>query len=176
MTINFLTEKKACIAGVEWYFKNGSPATVQTCIAALLTDKKYEWCSWLLTNSFTKNQNVMYAIYAAESVLSIYENKYPDDTRPRKAIEAASHYLSVVSSRDAAWAAEDAARAAGDAAWAAGDAAWAAGDAAWAARDAAWAAGDAAWAARAAARDAGDAAKNDLLIKIINYGLTILEG
>ena len=100
---------------------------------------------------------IEFACRCAEHVLHFYEDKYPDDKRPRKAIEAARVCIIDKSS---------AARAAGDAAWAA---AWAAGDArdaawaaAWDARDAAWAAaraaGDAAWAAAWAAGDARDAA------------------
>jgi len=110
----------------------------------------------------------LYACKCACRVLHIFEAAYPDDLRPRQAIETAALYaegLATEEERSAAWAtARDAAwAAAGDAAWAA---AWAAardatraaaGAAAWAAagataRDAAWAAaGDAAW---AAARDA----------------------
>jgi hypothetical protein len=94
----------------------------------------------------------------AEAVLSIFEKKYPEDDRPRKAIKAARDFANgkiTTEERaavgDAAWAAVG--DAAGAAAWAAARAA--AWDAAWdAARDAAWAAaraaaGDAAWDAQA---------------------------
>jgi len=104
----------------------------------------------------------LFAGRVAEDVLPIYEREYPDDDRPRKAIETTRRYALAeatpeelaaarAAARDAALdaalaAARDAARdAALDAAWAAmaaaGYAAWdAAGDAAWAARDAARAA------------------------------------
>jgi len=90
----------------------------------------------------------------AEAVLPIFEREYPDDDRPRKAIQAARYFANgkiTEQERDAAW---DAAGAAGAAA---GAAAWAA---AGAARDVAWdTAGAAAWAAaRAAAGAAGWAA------------------
>jgi len=108
----------------------------------------------------------LFAADCAERVLPIFEGEYPDDDRPRKAIEAARAFANgnITESELAAAgdAAEDAAWAAGDAAEdAAGDAARdAAGDAAWdAARDAAGAAG-AAWAARAAAGAAEDAARD----------------
>ena len=129
----------------------------------------------------------LFAADCAEHVLWIYERDYPNDNRPRKAIEAARAFArgeidaaawdaaraaARAAAWDAAWAvARDAAR---DAAWAvARDAAWAvARDAAWAAaRDAAWDAAwavarDAAWdaardAARAVARDAARAAARD---------------
>jgi len=80
---------------------------------------------------------VSFAILCAEAVLSIYEIKYPNDDRPRKAIEAAKKYLRHPSA--------DAARAA-YAAYAAADAAYAA---AYAADAAVYAA---AYAADAAAR------------------------
>jgi hypothetical protein len=105
-----------------------------------------------------------FAADCAERVLGLFEAKFPDDDRPRKAIEAARACIAdptpenraaagAAGAAGAAWAAEDAAWAAGaaGAAWAA-RAAWAAEDAAWAAR-AAWAA-EAAWAAGAAARAA----------------------
>ena len=124
----------------------------------------------------------LYAGDCAERVLHIYEKRYPDDKRPREAIETARRYAEGKATEKelaAAWAAASAAArdaasdaasaAARDAAWdaasaaawaAASDAAWdAASDAAWdAARDAAWdAASAAAW---AAASDAARAATN----------------
>lgn len=107
----------------------------------------------------------LFACECAESVLHFFEEKFPDDNRPRNAIESARRYANGEEGEDeliAARAAAAAARAAaGAATWAAGDAAGdAAGAAAGAARAAAWdaaddAAGAAAW---DAARDAGAAA------------------
>ena len=102
-----------------------------------------------------------YACWCAEQVLHLYEEKDPNDNRPRKAIEAKRLWLEgkitdkeLEVARAAAWAAEyDAEYAAGAAA---GDAA---GAAAWAA--ASDAASDAAGAARAAAWSAGAAARED---------------
>ena len=119
------------------------------------------------------------AIYAAEMVLPIFEKEYPDDDRPRKAIEAKKLWLKnkitdneLAAARAAAGAAGAAAGAAGNAAWDARAAAGAAGAAAGAAWDAAGAAGDAAW---AAAGDARDAARAATLKKIINYIKKIME-
>jgi hypothetical protein len=105
----------------------------------------------------------------AEAVLPIFEKYYPDDKRPRLAINAVRDFANgkiTDQERAAAW------DAAGDAAWAA---AWdAAGDAAWdaagyAARAAARAAAGAAagYAARAAARAAAGDAAGDAQAKII---------
>ena len=54
---------------------------------------------------------VAFAILCAEAVIKIYEDKYPNDDRPRKAIEAAKNYLKIPSTY-AAYAAAHAANAA----------------------------------------------------------------
>ena len=50
-----------------------------------------DWMIWLLlqTQSIDRQTSVKLACLCAEHVLSIYESKYPDDKRPRLAIEAA---------------------------------------------------------------------------------------
>jgi hypothetical protein len=113
------------------------------------------------TYKWTKKDSLKLAIYSAELVLKIFEDKYPDDKRPREAIEAAKKVLfkDTKKNRDAAHAAytaaAHAARAADDAAHAAhaaddaAHAAHAADDAAHAAY-AAYAAAHAAYAAYAA--------------------------
>jgi hypothetical protein len=132
---------------------------------------------WALraVEDYDKEIHLMAADFA-ESVLHIFEEKYPEDNRPRKAINAARDFangLITVEQLDAAGSA------AGAAAWAAWAAAWAARAAAWAAeavRAAAWAAAGAAVraatrdAARDAARDAGDAElkkQKQILLKYI---------
>ena len=102
----------------------------------------------------------------AEEVLHLFEDKYPDDKRPRLAIEAARKYANGEISKDelnkAAWAARNAAAAD---AWAARNAAAAyaadaARNAAAAAYDAAYAAADAAGRTARAAADAWAAGRN----------------
>ena len=94
----------------------------------------------------------LFACRVAEDVLPIYEREYPDDDRPRKAIETSRRYANGEATDSELAAARAAARAA---AWAVRAAAGAVRDAAWAAAgaaaDAAWAAANAAWAADAAA-------------------------
>jgi hypothetical protein len=114
---------------------------------------------------WSKEESVRLAIFTAEKVIGIFEKQYPDDKRPRQAIDAAKRWLEnpTEENRDAAW------DAAGDAAWAARDAAWdAAGDAAWAAW-AAWDAARAAWEARDAARAAARANAEKLLDNCEKY-------
>lgn len=117
-----------------------------------------------------KENSVALAIFAAEQVIDIYEKKYPDDKRPRAAIEAAKAFLKNPSEENR----KEAAAAARAAAWtaAARAAAWAA-VAAEAAAEArvAWAAVAAAEAARAAvaaaaAEAAAEGARADLRSKL----------
>ena len=63
---------------------------------------------WAVTRMFTKQQNVAWSILCAESVLHLFEEKYPDDKRPRLAIEAAKNVNASAAS------AASAARAAGE--------------------------------------------------------------
>jgi len=117
--------------------------------------------SWV----WTKEMSVRLAIYSATLVLENFEDKYPDDDRPRKAIQAARAYLKGTISESAAHAAAGAAwDAARSAASAAESAAHAAASAAESAARAAWGAAHAAesaarCAARSAAESAGSAAR-----------------
>jgi hypothetical protein len=104
---------------------------------------------WALRSIEADKEIRLFACDCAESVLHIFEEKYPEDKRPSKAIETSRNYAIGKATREELDAASYAAR---DAAWdawdAARDAAWDAWDAARAARDAAArAASDAAWAA-----------------------------
>ncbi len=107
-----------------------------------------KWVKW------TKKDSVAQAIYAAELVLDNYEKNYPNDLRPREAIEAAKKVLKndTVKNRSAAWSARSAALSAAESAW---SAAWSAAESAWSAAESAW---SAAWAAESAAESARSAA------------------
>ena len=62
--------------------------------------------------------SVKLAIFAAELVIKNFEDKYPNDKRPREAIEAAKKWLELQTTeaasaaRSAAWSAESAERSA----------------------------------------------------------------
>jgi hypothetical protein len=115
-----------------------------------------DWLLWTLKRT-TDSPKIFYvrcAILCAEEVIGIYEKKYPDDKRPRLAIEAAIAYANNPSEENRI-AAANAANAAYDAAYA--YVAYAAYAAAYVAY-AAYAAADAANAAYADAADAADAA------------------
>ena len=157
-----ITQKKlkdwsACTDGYKWAcgILNNKPMEVKKFLK-ITSDHRLDWANWVIVRVMTYDQCVSYAVYLAEQVIDIYEKEYPNDKRPRLAIEAAKKCIGLKG------AARDAARVA----------AWAAGDAARAAAEAAWAAGDA---ARAAAWAAWDAAKKQMQIKILEYGLSLLE-
>lgn len=107
---------------------------------------------WVFVRSIDKSQLRLVAADFADRVLGIYESNYPNDDRPRKAIEAAR------SGGATAAYASDAARAAYSARAAAADAAVDAAYSARAAADAAAYAATAAYSACAAAESAAAAA------------------
>ena len=112
------------------------------------------WCIRATVEPYADHWVFLCGMYAdfAESVLPIFEARFPNDDRPRKAIEYAR-----TNKGSAAWAAEAAAWAAEAAAWAA----WAAG----AAAEAAGAAAEAAWAAAEAAAKAAERKKQAAIIR-----------
>ena len=139
-----LKDWSACADGYKWAcgILKDKPMEFKKFLK-ITADHRLDWANWVIVRVMTYDQYVSYAVYAAEQVIDIYENKYPNDKRPRLAIEAAKKCIGLKG------AAGDAARAAGDA-WAAGAAARAAG---------------AAWAA----------AQKQMQIKILEYGLSLLD-
>src|SRR3990167_2648382 len=75
----------------------------------LIQDDKECWSEMMLekTYKWTKKDSVSLAIFSAELVLNNFEKKYPDDKRPRQAIEAAKRVLKndTAKNRSAAWSA-----------------------------------------------------------------------
>jgi hypothetical protein len=186
LDLAFLYSASVCPAGREWYIAHKEPDTVERCVATLKRDKEnpqaLSWANWLLAKTMTTENCQKYAIFAAKQVIQIYEKKYPRDSRPRQAIEAAEKYLNepTEDNKNAAYAAAAAADATAYAAAAAADAA---ADAAGAAADSAYAAASSAHAAYAAAH-AADAAvdaatwaapRRKIQLEIINYGLNLLK-
>ena len=119
ITAQQLTNFNACRDGVEAFVKRfGHRAPAKAVFAALFRGKKLDWANWLIARLLSRKDKIRYAIYAAGLVLEIFEKKYPDDDRPRKAIKAARVVLKKnnVKTRSAASAASAAAYAAADAA------------------------------------------------------------
>ena len=118
------------------------------------------------TYKWQQEDSVALAIFSAELVINIYEKQYPNDDRPKRAIEAARRWLkdpTLYAANDAG-AAAYAAAAAARVANAAARAAYAAAYAAYAA---AYAAANAAYAAARAADTAADVA--DIVLRISDW-------
>ena len=103
---------------------------------------------------WTKKDSVSLAIFSAELCLKEFEKLYPDDDRPRKAIDAARAVLAhdTAKNRSAAEsAAESAARSAAESAArsaeSAAESAWSAAESAWSAARSAGSAAESAWSA-----------------------------
>ena len=192
--IEFLKDRDACKGGIKYFEEEiKEPITARELIEKLLAADdggKIWWANWLLVRLFGREQAIAYSVFAAEQVLPIFEQEYPDDKRPREVIEAAKKVAlndteenRKIAAR-AAYVADYAA--ANEAANAANAAAYAAANAANAAYAADYAA-NAAYAANAvantaAANTAADVAyaaaataKKEMLLKIINYGIELLE-
>ena len=88
ITKKWLDERNACDAGRDWYVEQDITEPVAG-IKNLITHDKLDWANWLIVRVMDYKQRVQYAVFAAEQVLDIYEQKYLSDDRPRKAIEAA---------------------------------------------------------------------------------------
>jgi len=92
LTSKWLKEQNACDAGREWWNEHKSSDPIKT-INTLMDDNHFDWANWLIVRVMTHEQQIKYAIFAAEKVTGIYEKQYPNDACPRKAIEAAKEYL-----------------------------------------------------------------------------------
>lgn len=92
ITREWLEKHKACKEGINWVMERPIVDGI-TLVKNLYANNKLLWANWLLVRLMTKEQKVQYAIFAAEQVMKIYEEKYPDIDTPRKAIEATKEYL-----------------------------------------------------------------------------------
>jgi len=94
ITKEFLKEKNACMGACEYGLKNNLIGLEAIeILERLIEAEKLDWANWLITRCMTHEQQIRYAIFAAEQVIEIYEKKHPNDDRPRKAIKAAKEYL-----------------------------------------------------------------------------------
>jgi len=179
ITLKFLQSKDACLDGVNWCEENkliGLP-TIDF-LNKLIKNDKLDWANWLIARVMKRKQYLLaYAIFAAESVLDIYEKEYPNDNRPRKAIETAKAMKNGVNMekkkintvKTTTFAAVKAA------AQATTFAAAYAANAAYAAVKATKNAVNAAYAADSAYAASDLIAKKGIKIKILNYGMKLLN-
>ena len=87
-----LVELNACTPGIEMFTKQfGKEAELKDAVQWCITQdmEAIRYANWLIVRVMTREQYLSYAVFAAKKVLDIFEKKYPDDKRPRLAIEAA---------------------------------------------------------------------------------------
>jgi hypothetical protein len=177
ITKEWLQEKLACSAGVKWFLSQKESNAFKV-IEKLISEDKLDWANWTIVRVMNYKQYVGYAVHAAEQTIAIYEKEFPDDDRPRKAIEAAKRCIENPRDENKKSAASDAYAASAAYAAAADYADYAASYAAYAASAAAYAAA-ADYADYAASADyaayAAAAAKKEMKIKILRYGLQLLK-
>ena len=94
ITKRWLRKKYACEEAVESFCKQDETDTIKL-IKLMIRKKKFRWADWLITRVLEEPDRLGYAIHAAESVLHIYEDAYPDCDKPRKAIYAAKIVLNL---------------------------------------------------------------------------------
>lgn len=183
ITKQLLRKHNACQECVKWFLKQ-KKTNHEFIINKLMKKNHFDWANWLIVRLMTRKQKIRYAIFAAEQVIDIWEKKYPDDKRPREAIEAAKKVLKKNSkkNRNAADTAAKEAADSTDVAYVAAN--HVAADSTIVAKAAAYVAADTADdvtdAARVAAKVAVRAAANatekkNMQESIIKHGLTILE-
>ena len=152
ITKEWLREQRACTEGYDWFIRQQVRDEIKV-IEHLIKDEKYDWANWLIVRRMPRPQYLQYAVFAAEQVIDIFEKRYPNDKRPRLAIEAARQCItdgSVDVKNAAAYAAYAAYAAAAYAAYAA-------------------------YAAAAYAAYAAYAARNKMRNKILAYGISLLK-
>ena len=88
ITKEWLKEKNACQSGIKWFLKQDKTDSIEV-LKELVKQDELEDAGWLIVRVMSYKQYVSYAVFAAEQVIDIFEDKYPCDKRPREAIEAA---------------------------------------------------------------------------------------
>ena len=155
ITKQFIDKWEPCKEAVDWFYDQDERDSVAVA-KKLIKEGHPKWANWLVARLLDRKGRIRYAVYAAKQVLANFEKEYPDDKRPREAINAALRVLKN-DTKENRQAAESAAKYAESAARSAAEsAAWYAASAAWsAAESAAW---YAASAAESAARSAAESA------------------
>ena len=128
ISLKMMMEKNACV-DAQVLIRNAVGYETITLVQALDATSMQDAAWWFRANDLTPDQERDLRLLAcdyAEHVLHIFEDKYPDDNRPRHAIETARLYAVGQATKEDI----EKARSAAYAAYTAGDAAYTAGDAA----------------------------------------------
>ncbi len=154
------------------YVQGGILAEVEVKGKKVADDNKEAYTDMRIVRAWKwqKKDSVALSIFSAELCLEEFEKVFPDDKRPREAIEAAKEWLleptkanesAAESASESAWsaarsAAESAAESASESAWSAArsaaESAWSAWSAAESAAESAWSAAESAWSAAESAK------------------------
>lgn len=126
ITTELLQSLHACQSGID-LVATYPDKDHEAVIRRLVADDHWDYANWLLPRLMDYKGYVSYAVFAALQVIDIFEKQYPDDKRPRLAIEAAQRCIDdpsdenrlAADSRATAWAAavRSAMAAAREAAW-----------------------------------------------------------
>src|SRR5579863_171873 len=87
-----LVEMQACSDGIRWFVSH-KVSLLTDLVLALVVDNHADYARWLLSHLMTHSQRIMWAVFSAEQAIESFEKVYPDDMRPRKAIQAAKDFL-----------------------------------------------------------------------------------
>ena len=113
ITKEWLEKQGACQDGKQWFVAQRA-TKIESVIKKLTKGKHFGWANWTITRSMTQEQNVRYACFSASLSLRAFEKIFPNDKRPRLAIEAALKWANfpteenktaAQSARSAAWSA-----------------------------------------------------------------------
>lgn len=92
LTKKWLKRHSACSPAMRWLKKQPEKNPLRLAEIAM-KEGHFNWVIWVIIRKMSSAQRERYAIFAAESVVGIYESYYPDDKRPRNAIRAAKKYI-----------------------------------------------------------------------------------
>jgi len=92
ITKEWLEKWGACSDGKKWFFAQKECNGIKV-VQKLIKENYLDWANWTIARILNKKQRIQYAIFGAEQVLEMFEKKYPENKRPREAIEAAKKYL-----------------------------------------------------------------------------------
>ena len=157
LTKAWIKKHSPCTEGIDWLNNQEEKKGIDV-VKKLIAENRLDWANWLVVRLLNRQQRIAYAIFAAEQVIQLFETKYPNDKRPRLAIEATKTVLKKDTKEniEAANAAARAANVAANVAYAAAHAADAATCAAYTATNIAYAAARAAYEVAYAAAYAAD--------------------
>ena len=173
ITLEWLEENNACVNGVAW-FKAQSETDGGMVVRALVVAKKFEWANWTIAHLLNRKNQILYAVFAAGQVLHIFEDKYPGELAPRRAIEAARAVAENDTHKN-----RNAAMNASVTSWSAASTvrstSWIAAYPACSASYAARSASATSWSTANTAYLAADAAGDTMLKKIVEHGIELYE-